>query len=262
MPIKMQKLSQFQFFKLALAGYLAMTYLFLIWERDILLPPYNTQFIYIPHILPVSWILGSTLADVGIILFLLLGVAFALSFALYKRHWPWALLSWFVWTQVMAIHPIYFLPQDGFVGWFLLASLLVPSGLGQKIPRPIWLLAWYVTGVSYFASAATKLQSASWLEGETLSLLYNSALARTHGLMPVLRNIPDIVNKLLTWGALGMEFLLLPLSLFEKGRQVAWALLLSFHVFVFCTVDITSVTLAFFVFLIFLWGEDWRRPHG
>ena len=152
-------------------------------------------------------------------------------------------------------------PSDGYLGWLLLATALIPQGEGSglhrlrrdwRIPAPILTAALVVFAVSYTCSGLDKLRSEVWTSGQTLGIAFNGPLARVYFINDLLSHAPTIVLKMLTWISLASEVLCAPLCLFARGRKIAWGAILIMHIGALATLVLTSVSLAMLLFNLFL----------
>jgi hypothetical protein len=152
-------------------------------------------------------------------------------------------------------------PSDGYLGWLLLATALIPQGEGSglhrlrrdwRIPAPILTAALAVFAVSYTCSGLDKLRSEVWTSGQTLGIAFNGPLARVYFINDLFNHAPTIVLKILTWISLASEVLCAPLCLFARGRKIAWGAILIMHIGALATLVLTSVSLAMLLFNLFL----------
>src|SRR5688572_13886207 len=100
-----------------------------------------------------------------------------------------ALVMWYVLACIYARNPLIGNPGLPYVGWMLLAHVLIPSAwlrgelphsLAQQSPRPIFIAAWIVLALSYTYSGYTKLLSPSWVSGDTIAYVLANPLARDY----------------------------------------------------------------------------------
>ena len=179
-----------------------------------------------------------------------------------------ALLLWYGWACLINRLPFITIPSEGYIGWLLLASLLIPFGEGLALDRrdPRWQLptgifvgAWVVQALSYSVSGVGKLWSPSWIDGSALSLVLEGALVRPTGLADLLASLPPRILQAGTWIFLGLEVLVAPLCLTSWGRKLAWSAMVVVHLVMLVLVDITSVSLGMLVFHAFTFDARWLR---
>ena len=80
--------------------------------------------------------------------------------------------------------------------------------------------------VGYSYGGATKLVSPSWLDGTALARVLANPLARPGGLRLLLLELPDVVLRVATWGALAFELGFVLLALSRRLRPFAWGAML------------------------------------
>lgn len=255
--------NQFKAFKIGMGIYLFVNYAFFYYERVIFNPSMNFQLRLLPSYFPAALLTKSSHPEIWISSFLLLSMALSLGLCFLRFHKILGVLSFFCWNTILSAHPQLYLPQDGYIGWFLLALCFVPgkseSTVEWKMPKDLWRLAWLVTGLSYSISGQSKLMTLSWWDGEALGLILRGAPVRRGPVADLILSLPDPILQAFTWSVILFEFAGLPLSLFESGRKIYWWLLLFFHLGILITVNISSVTFAFLVLQLFLLDPDWLK---
>lgn len=205
-------------------------------------------------------------SPVGPPLFMISFAVVSLGFAvgLWRRFL--ALLLWYGWACLINRLPFIRIPSEGYVGWLLLASALIPAGetwapgpraAGWQLPTVILVGAWIIQALSYSVSGVGKLWSPSWIEGSALSIVLDSALVRPSGLAPVFLGLPPPVLKLCTWGFLGLEVAFAPLSLTAWGRKYAWAAMVVVHLCMLVLLDITAVSVGMLIVHAFTFDIRW-----
>jgi hypothetical protein len=135
---------------------------------------------------------------------------------------------WYLGASLYGRNPLIANPSLPFVGWRLLAHLLIPSASRNEearpckagIPEDIYLAAWIVMALAYTNSGYTKLVSPSWTEGTALSYVLTNPLARATALRTFILRLPPLVRKLATWSALGLALSFAPLALFRRLRAL------------------------------------------
>lgn len=203
---------------------------------------------------------------------LLAGVVLSVLFALGRHDRPAALGLWYLWACLLGRNPLILNPSIPYVGWLLLAhALLLPSapygsldslkrpdpGAGWRFPRPLFAAAWALLALSYSYSGWTKLMSPSWWDGSALAVVLSNPLMRDNGIVAFLMRQPEVLLKLLTWGALGAELLFAPLALSARLRPLLWSALLAMHVSLLFMVDFADLSMGMVMFHFFTFDPDW-----
>ncbi len=144
-------------------------------------------------------------------------------------------------------------PSLPYLGALLLLSCTVPRGEGLSLTTPArddWFCptwteraAWILLATGYTFSGLDKLSSSpSWRSGEALRLVLELPLARPGALRELLLSLPSSALRLLSWGALGLEALALPLWLNAKTRPWAWVALTALQLGILCTLGFAELT--------------------
>lgn len=209
---------------------------------------------------------------VGVVsLALLLSILYTLG--IFRR--TSAVLLWICWTCLFNRNNFVGHPGVAFVGWLLLASALVPLGeplaLGGKrerqsgswfMPRALFRGAWLVLAVSYSMSGLLKAASPSWIDGTAIYYVTRTANTYQWWLADWVREFPLSFWRGVTWLTLGLEVLFLPLSLFSKGRALAWGAMLALHVGIACFFDFIELTLSLVAVHLFTFDARWLPPKA
>src|SRR5262245_12418864 len=136
-----------------------------------------------------------------------------------------ALLIWYLWACFYGRNPLIGNPSMPFIGWLLLAHLLIPSVSrrepgesmsGWRMPKDIYLAAWILMSLAYTYSGYTKLVSTSWVDGSALSRVLANPLARDTIIRVFLLSLPAWVLKAATWSGLALELSFAPLALLRR----------------------------------------------
>ncbi len=253
---------QFACIRILLGGYVAASLAAWIPHAELLLqarelvPLPDTPF---PSVLEI-------VSSAALLRFLLASAcAASLAYALGIWRRALAVVLWYAWACLVERVFIVSIPSDGYVGWLLLASALVPGGEalrssevrpGWRVPRELVQIAWVVAAVSYTASGIDKLFSETWREGNALGAVMSSAIARpwAAALAP---SIPDGWWQLATWSALALECGHGALCAFRATRRWAWLGAVGMHLCVLASMQIESVSLAMLLFHGFLFDRAW-----
>ena len=144
-------------------------------------------------------------------------------------------------------------PSLPYLGALLLLSCTVPRGEGLSPTSPArddwfcptWTVraVWILLACGYTFSGLDKLSSSpSWRSGDALRLVLELPLARPGTLRELLLSLPSPALRLLSWGALGLEVLALPLWLSAKTRPWTWAALTALQLGILCTLGFAELT--------------------
>ena len=184
-------------------------------------------------------------------------------FGIYRR--VAALLLWYGWACLMNRSYAYGMPSEGYTGWLLLASVLIPSGeplsLGKKdpnwsLPKELYYGMWLIIGLSYSASGINKLGSISWRNGEALAIIFEGPLVRVW-MSDILQRLPIGLVKMISWFSLWLEVLYAPLCLFRQTRFLAWIMMVILHLGVLGALNIGNVTFAMLITHFFVFDVRW-----
>lgn len=187
-----------------------------------------------------------------LLIFILSAILFTLG--IFRR--ANAFILWFGWASLLGRIPIYYTPIDGYVGWLLLASVIIPpQNENWKMPKEIYYGAWIVFALSYTFSGFIKLSSPSWIQGETLAILFNGPLIRPWPIFAT--KLPDSLLMLGTWITLLFELLFFPLFLFKKLRPYLWWAMTFFHLGILFTLNFGDLSLVMLLSQLFILNEKW-----
>lgn len=255
---------QYSIFRALLGAYLFVHFLHLLpWSAEVfsnrgMLAQAGASplFHLFPSVLALSdapWMVASLLG---------VGAACAVLFGFGRYDKPAALAVWYVLACLFSRNPLIANPALPYVGWMLLAHLFIPSapygslaaagrsdpGGDWIMPRPIFIAAWVVLGLSYSYSGYTKLLSPSWVSGDTVGYVLQNPLARDYFLRDLFLSVPADVLRTLTWTIMGVELLFAPLALIARLRPILWTamLLVQFgFLFLLNFADLTAPMLLF-----------------
>lgn len=174
---------------------------------------------------------GGDPAEVRALLAGLLVAAAAFTLGIARR--AMALALWFGWTALGLASPLVQTVASAYVGWLLLASILVPTGeplrpLGRArpgggvVPRALTIGAWIVLAAGYGLSGFDKLESPGWRDGAALGAAVGLPYARDAGAAAILA-LPQSLQHLVTWSGLGIELAFPLLACLRWTRPIAWA---------------------------------------
>ncbi len=195
----------------------------------------------------------------------------AMSFALGFARRSCAALLWLGWALVVNGIPTVAVPSDGFVGWLLLAALLIPEGEPRwptapakswSLPTPVVPTAWLALAAGYAVSGVGKLESPSWIDGSALALVLSGPVARDGFAAAALLELPAPLLRAATWAALALELGFPAMCLWVWTRAVAWVLMVLFHLAILLLLDVTTVSLAMLIFHALVLEEPWFSLVG
>lgn len=179
-----------------------------------------------------------------------------------------AVLIWYLWACFYSRNPLIGNPSLPFIGWLLLAHLLVPSSSTSRdkqtvsdwrLPTDIYLAAWILMSLAYAYSGYTKLVSPSWLDGSALSRVLSNPLARDTFLRTLMLSLPPWFLKIATWFALGLELSFAPLALFRRLRPLIWLAMVGLHLGLILLINFSELTAGMFILHFFTFDPAWVR---
>jgi predicted DCC family thiol-disulfide oxidoreductase YuxK len=209
-----------------------------------------------------------------VVILLLVGTVAAAFFAIGKHDKIAAFAMWYVLACLLGRNPLISNPALPYLGWMLLAHLFVPSAPwgalaakgrsdpagGWHMPRPIFLAAWVVLALSYSYSGYTKLQSPSWVSGDTVWYVLHNPLARDYFLRDLVLWFGEDFARALTWTVLWVELLFAPLVLFRKLRPLLWGAMLMVQFGFFFLLNFADLTTPMLLFHLLTFHPAWLKP--
>ena len=266
---------QFAIFRIALGAYLAVHFAHLIpwgaelFSRDGVLPKASMN--------PIHDILPNLLAWLDspkfVVAFLTALVVCSALFAAGVARRSMAVALWYGWACLFNRNVLIGNPGIPYIGLLLLLTALVPATepwrfrRPQKdpydfyVPRMVWGTAWLLMAVGYTFSGLIKLQSPSWVDGTAMWHLMNNPLARPGFLRDIALGFPPGVIKGMTWGALGLELLFLPLALWRVTRPFAWGAMVAMHIGIMMIVSFADLTAGMLMLHLFTFDPRWRKAR-
>ena len=215
----------------------------------------------------VLWVWDSPAAVTALLVVLVVAsVCFALGAA---RHAA-AVVLWYGWAALFNLNPLIYNPGIQYIGLLLLLTTLVPArehwrlpgsraGSPFHVPRFVVVTAWILMAVGYSYSGIVKLAAPSWVDGTAITHLLNNPLARDWFLRDAFLQLPPMVLRLLTWGALAGEVLFLPLAVWRVTRPMAWCWMASMHIGIVMLVSFADLTLGMLMLHLFTFDRAWLR---
>jgi len=262
---------QFAYLRIALGGYLAyyfyrmLPYATEVYGSGGAVPSIHLNWTdgYFPNILALSSspnaILAVHLCAIALSLMVLVG---------FQRRGA-SLGVWYLWACLFNRNVLTGDPSLPFIGWLLLAFVLIPSGeplsLFSRKPEREWYMpalvywgAWMVLATAYTVSGIDRLRSVTWRDGLAMKYLLQLPIARTW-VGTYLQTLPTVVFKIQSWLAVGTFVFALPASLFKQTRPFIWVLLTGAFVFAFLVLDLNQVLFGVFLFHAFLFDVAWVK---
>lgn len=183
-----------------------------------------------------------------------------------------ALLLWYGMACLMNRNILTVDPSLAFIGWLLIALVLIPAGeplslsrKGRKwyMPAYIYWGAWLTLGLAYTASGVDKFMAPSWQNGLAMKYILELPIAYEWWFRDFLLALPEWLLRLQTWVAGGVFLTALPAVFFSRMRLVAWILLTAMFGFTLIMLDLVQVVLGVFLFHFFLFDSTWfTRKDG
>lgn len=200
----------------------------------------------------------------------------SLIFALGWRDKVAAFFMWYVLACLFGRNPLTLNPSLPFVGWMLLAHMILPgapygsvAARGRLDPNGGWqfqprlfLVAWIVMSVAYSYSGIYKLASPSWVDGSALAEVLANPLARPTLIREILLGLPNFVLQLLTWAALLLELLFAPIALFTRARLPLWTAMTLMHLGLLVLINFADLSLAMILLHFFTFDPNWIQPQA
>jgi hypothetical protein len=215
---------------------------------------------------PFPSVLGILVSEGSLVGFFIVLIGLALIYAAGIERRASAVLLWYGLTCLVSRSPHLLLPHDGYVGWLLLATALVPGrepfrvgrgGGDFRMPAMIYGGAWTIVALAYSVSGIFKLASPSWRSGEALRFVLECPFARLGWPRSALLAAPDWLLHGATWGALALELFFVPMCLNRSTRQAAWAAMVAMHLVTLLVLDIASVSVAMLLVHLFIVEAAW-----
>lgn len=189
----------------------------------------------------------------------------AVSFAVGRQRRTCALILWYGWACLFNRNNLISNPGIPYVGLLLILCVIVPAGEVRdpewKMPAFIFWGAWFLLAAGYTYSGVWKLISPSWQDGSALQHLLTNPLARPGFARNFLLAMPWPLLVGLSWIALAGELLFLPLSIFKRGRFIAWVWMLAMHLGILTVVDFADLTGGMLMIHLFTFDPDWIQSR-
>jgi predicted DCC family thiol-disulfide oxidoreductase YuxK len=267
---------QYSIFRVVLGLYLLQHFLALLpWGKELfssagVLP--RASLSPLTHLFPNILALADSPAFVAACL--VTAAVLSVFFIIGKFDRAAGLLIWYLWACFYGRNPLIGNPSMPFIGWLLLAHLLIPSVsprepvesmTGWRMPKDIYLAAWILMSLAYTYSGYTKLVSPSWVDGSALSRVLANPLARDTIIRVFLLSLPAWVLKAATWSGLALELSFAPLALLRRVRPWLWLAMVGMHLGLMLLVNFTDLTAGMLILHLFTFDPAWLpgpRPAG
>jgi len=175
---------------------------------------------------------------------------------------------WYGWACLFNRNVLISNPSIPYVGSLLLFSMLVPVSepyrVGGKTPREDFYVpglaywgVWLLLGVGYMFSGVAKMASPSWVDGTAFWHILQNPLARDGWIRDLMLGMPSRVLIALTWTALALELLFLPLALWRWTRPLVWLALVAMHVGIIGLVSFADLSAGMLMVHLFTWDARW-----
>ena len=203
--------------------------------------------------------------------FLLLLAASSLFFALGIHRRILAIFLWYGSTSILNQIPFLSIPSEGFVGWLLIASSLIPAQEPYRVslkkqplqewnfPELLYPGAWCVFSTAYILSGIEKLHSLSWIDGSALEKIWLGPTSRPSIFLSILINLPKSILHFLSWFTLAFEIFIPFFGFFAKTRFLSWIGLTIFHVSILFTLNLTEISVLMLISQLFLYNKNWNK---
>ncbi len=255
---------QFALFRLGFGIYLAFLFIQCI--------PFAEALFSLDGMLPLNFsmpfpsflylVKGNSTIQGFLVLFALLSILYALGI----QRRICAVLLWYGYASLVNRLPTVTVPSQGYIGWFLLASALIPSGESftkadrqedWAMPTPILVGAWLILALGYTFSGIDKLDSPSWKDGNALRFIFESPVVTEGWIKRLFLSLPPFGLKIMTWFSLWLEVLYAPLCIFGFTRKWSWVAMVLIHLIVLFAFDIRAVSIAFLLTHLFVFDHRW-----
>lgn len=187
-----------------------------------------------------------------------------------------AVLLWLIWASLFGRNPLISNPSLPYIGLLLLVHAGTPTGKagpfgawstrgrldpggGWQFPRPLFRVLWVLMSVGYSYSGFAKLMSPSWRDGTALERVLANPLSRPGGLGALLLELPDLLLRLATWGALGFELLFVVFAWSRKLRPFTWLAMLAMHFALILLIDFADLSLGMVILHLFTFDPSWIK---
>jgi hypothetical protein len=267
---------QFAWFRVALGAYLAIHFGHLVpWGAELfsragVIPraSLNPTHGILPNVL--AWWDSPAFVSAFLVAMVGLSVLFALGVA---RHAS-ALILWYGWACLFNRNVLISNPSIPYVGLLLLLTTLVPGREPLRpfshrstngdfyVPAAVYWTAWFLMAVGYTFSGVVKLASPSWVDGTAFWHVVENPLARDGLLRDFVLRMPTWGFQWLTWQALALEILFLPLALWQWTRPLIWLAMVFMHIGIVALVSFADLSAGMLMVHLFTLDSRWPGMAG
>jgi len=160
-----------------------------------------------------------------------------------------ALVAWLVWSSLFCRNPLISNPGLPYVG-LMLCMLAATPRTDTRLRRSLDAVLYGALALGYTYSGLTKLAALSWRDGSALGYVLGSPLARELPIVQALADMPTAC-MLLTYAALTLEILYVPLSCVPALRLPLWLAMVGMHLGLVLSVDFADLTLGMLLVHLF-----------
>lgn len=272
-PVAPVSARQFAWFRIIFGAYLTIHFAHLVpwgaelFSREGVLPraSLNPTHGILPNVL--AWwdspavVTAFLLALVGLSILFTIGVARRLA----------ALLLWYGWACLFNRNVLISNPSIAYVGLLLLLTTLTPDREPLRVfrrnaptdefyvPAGAYWTAWFLLASGYTFSGIVKLASPSWVDGTAVWHIVQNPLARDGLFRELVLGMPAWAFQLLTWKALALEVLFLPLSLWRWSRPVVWLAMVVMHLGIVALVSFADLSAGMLMVHVFTFDSRWPQ---
>ena len=218
-------------------------------------------------ILPNVLALWDSAQFVTVFLLTLAGLSVLFSLGIWRR--TVAVLVWYGWACLFNRNVLISNPSIPYVGLLLLLTALVPvteplRPLGREtpngefyVPGAAYWTAWALMAIGYAFSGVVKLGSPSWVDGTALWHVLQNPLARDSSLRDLVIGLPPWVFRVMTWKALTLELLFLPLAMWRWTRPAVWLSMVGMHIGIAALLNFTDLSAGMLMLHLFTFDSRW-----
>ena len=262
---------QFAWFRVIFGLYLASHFAHLVpwgaelFSREGVLPAADLNPTY--GILPNMLAVWDSPQFVTLFLLILAGVSLLFGLGIWRR--TAAVVLWYGWACLFNRNVLISNPSIPYVGLLLLLTALVPPNEPMRafsrktngdqfyVPGAVYWTAWVVMAAGYTFSGVVKLQSPSWIDGTAIWHVLQNPLARDSWLRDLFLSMPIWIFRVITWKALTLELVFLPLALWRRTRPAAWLAMVVMHVGIVALLNFADLSGGMLVVHLFTIDSRW-----
>lgn len=152
--------------------------------------------------------------------------------------------------------------MPGYAGWIFFMSLFVDDGEGCRLrrappdvdwtmPKEVQLAIMFVLAGSFTYSGITKALNSFWIEGRAIEVFASNP--RLNWNFDFVKNVTPWLSAALTYTALTIEVLFLPLYMLRRTRRLAWFSLVGLFIGILLVMRIYLVAIGILTLLTVLY---------